>query len=109
MKIVFESYEGKVNVEHQSKYIIRESENFYEIESFSVWNSGSSYVRISKELLKESDFANIEKIGELELNIWKGCYDNENCQVSYKGKWYSGKTINKIQNANKDYDWEKYV
>lgn len=110
MKEVYTSYDGLLDVDHQSKYTIFESDNFYQIETKSVWtDKEDQYIRISKSLLKESDFNNIEKISEIWQDIENGCYNDPNCQIMYKNKWYSGTTINKIQNDKKDYRWHLYV
>lgn len=107
MKEIYRSFEGKLNVENQSGYIIYEIENFYQIEFISVRTSGSDKVRIKKELLQKEDFENLEKITEIEMDIENGRADYGQCW--YKEKWYSYDTINKIQCKNQDNYWKRYV
>ena len=108
MKEVYRSFEGKLGVDRQSGYIIEEGDGFYEINFLSVWNDQEDgKVRISKEI--KFDFSDIEKISQIVMDIENGCYNSEKCQVLYNGKWYSGKSINKIQNAKKDHKWKRYV
>ena len=108
MKEIYRSFEGKLNVNNQSGYIIEEGNDFYQISFLSVQNDQKDdKIRVSKEI--KFDFTDVDKIAEIALDIENGCYDSEKCQVLYNGKWYSGKTINKIQNANKDYRWIRYI
>lgn len=106
---IYESYPYRLDVEHQEKHEIYEGNGYYEIVFISVWSSSDGHVRIAKELLNKEDFGNLEKIGEIVSDIEYGCYDNKNCQIFFRGKWYSGKTICKIQADRKDDDWKKYV
>ena len=46
MKEIYRSFDGKLDVDNQSGYIVYEGNGFYEIESFSVWRSGSKRVRL---------------------------------------------------------------
>lgn len=108
MKEIYRSFEGKLNVNNQSGYTIEEGNDFYQISFLSIQDDQKDdKIRISKEI--KFDFTDVDKIAEIALDIENGCYDSEKCQVLYNGKWYSGKTINKIQNANKDYRWKRYI
>ena len=108
MKEIYRSFEGKLNVNNQSGYIIEDGNDFYQISFLSIQDDQKDdKIRVSKEI--KFDFTDVDKIAEIALDIENGCYDSEKCQVLYDGKWYSGKTINKIQNANKDYRWKRYI
>jgi len=107
-KEVYRSFEGKLNVDVQKGYIITELDGFYEIEFLTVWSDiGDSRIRIRKEFLSENDFANLEKITELMIDVEDGRADCGQC--FYKGKWYGYDTICKIQETNKSYDWKNFV
>ena len=109
MKELYKSFEGKLGVENQNGYIIYEADNsLLEIEELSIRQDIKKYrYRVPATLLPKADFANIQKIGELQADIWNGCY--ENGQIFFKGKWYSGKKIAEIQQKNQDQNWQKYV
>lgn len=108
MKEIYRSFEGKLDVNNQSGYIIEDGNDFYQVSFISVWTDQEDRkYRISKEI--KFDFTDIDRISEIVTDIENGCYDSEKCQVLYNGKWYSGKTINKIQSKNDDYYWKRYV
>lgn len=108
MKEVYRSFEGKLDCENQSGYIIQKLNDFYEIEFLSVWmDVNDSKVRIRKEFLSESDFGNLEKIGELQMDIENGCGDFGQCW--YNGKWYGFDAICKIQEKNQSNEWKRFV
>lgn len=109
MKEIYRNFEGKIGVDNQYGYIISEEDNFYLVEFISAWQSNSkgNSVRIRKDVLSLSDFSNLEKIAELEMDILYGRADYG--QVQYKGKWYSVPMIRKIQNDHQDGNWRKYV
>lgn len=108
MKEIYRSFEGKLDVNNQSGYIIEEGNDFYQVSFLSVQDDQKDdKIRVSKEI--KFDFTDVDRIAEIATDIENGCYDSEKCQVLYNGKWYSGKTINKIQNANKDYRWKRYI
>lgn len=107
---VYRSFEGKLDCDTQTGYIITEFSDFYEIEFLSVWSDvGDSRVRIRKGLLAKDDFANLDsdRIVEIIADIEFGRADYGQC--FYKGKWYSYDTICRIQEVNKSYDWRKFV
>ena len=110
MKEVYRSFEGKLDVDNQTGTIVYDGCEYWQFESLSVWQGAQkSLYRISKAVLKESEFEDDEKIGEIIVNISNGNYEDKNMQEFYNGKWYSSPTIRKIQNDNQDYNWEKYV
>lgn len=91
MKKIYQSFEGKLDVAEQSGYIVYQGNGFYEVESFSVWKSGSHKVRLKNPV----DWTDFEAIAIASVGV--ECGDVEG-QAFYKGKWYSTDTINKIQN-----------
>lgn len=108
MKEVYRSFEGKLDCENRSGYIISEMKEFYEIEFLSVYrDSKDSKVRIRKEFLSESNFGNLEKIGQLQMDIENGCGDFGQCL--YKGKWYGYDAICKIQQKNQSNEWKRFA
>lgn len=109
MKELYRSFEGKLNVENQTGYIIYATSNgLLEIEELSVLPDAKTHrYRIPADLLPETDYANVEKIGALTADLWFGLY--ENGQIFFNGKWFSGKTISRIQQKNRDKFWQRYV
>lgn len=108
MKEIFRSFEGKLNCDNQSGYIIYESEKFYQIEFLSVWNDvEDGKIRIWKEYLSEKDFGNIEKINNIQMDIENGCFNYGQC--FYKQRWFGFNTICKIQDKNQSNEWKKFV
>lgn len=109
MKEVYRSFEGKLNLDNQSGYIIYELKDFYQIEFLSIEkiSDDSGSIRLRKHIFSEEDFSNLEKITKLETYIESGCADYGQCQ--YKGKWYSVPVIRKIQFERHDGNWKKYV
>ncbi len=102
MKEIYRSFDGKLDVDNQSGYIVYEGNGFYEIESFSVWRSGSKRVRLKAPV----DWTDLAAIGEATLGVEHGVVEG---QAFYKGKWYGTETINRIQNKYGDYSWQAYV
>ena len=110
MKEVYRSFEGKLDVDNQTGTIVYDGGEYWQFESLSVWQGAQkSLYRISKAVLKESEFEDDEKIGEIIVNISNGNYEDKNMQEFYNGKWYTSPTIRKIQNNNQDYNLKKYV
>lgn len=108
MKEIYRSFEGKLNVGNQTGYIIYELNDFYQIEFLSVWSDAKEdKVRIRKALLKEADFSNLEKIGDLQMDIENGCGDYGQCY--FNEKWYGFETICKIQDKHDDNNWKRHV
>lgn len=107
-KEVYRSFEGKLDVNNQTGYVIYELKDFYQIEFLSVWSDAKEdKVRIRKDLLKESDFLNLEKIGDLQMDIENGCRDYGQCY--FNEKWYGYETIRKIQDKHDDNNWKRHV
>lgn len=105
MKEIYRSFEGKLTAENQFGYIIFEGDGFWQIEHVSTWSdTPDTAYRIAKTALNESDFGNLEKIGEIELSIDDGCYESDKMQVRYKGSWYSCSKIRKIRESNRSYN-----
>ncbi len=102
MRIIYQSFEGKLDVDEQTGYIVYQGNGFYEVESFSVWRSGSHKVRFKNPV----DWTDSAAIGEASIGVEHGVVDG---QAFYRGKWYSTATINKIQNRYDTYDWKDYV
>ena len=110
MKEIYRSFEGKLTAENQFGYIISEGNGFWQIEHVSTWiDTPDTAYRITKTALSESDFGNLEKIGEIELSIDDGCYESDKMQVRYKGIWYSCPKIRKIQETSGDYNWKRHI
>ena len=66
MKKVYESYEGKVDVDHRTKYIIYDHTNKnWRIDCISAYLGESKRVYISKDLLKENQFSDWSYIKDL--------------------------------------------
>lgn len=107
MKEVYRSFEGKLDVDNQSGYIISELKDFYQVDFLSVWQGRDSKVRIKKELLPECDFSDIDKITKLTDDIEYGRQDAGQCY--YNGKWYGYDTICDIQNKNQTSNWKRYA
>ena len=107
-KEIYRSFEGFLNIDNQSGYIIYDTNEFYEVEFLNVCSdTKTDRVRIRKNLLRKEDFGNLLKIGELQYDIENGRADYGQCY--YKDKWYGYKMICKIQKENKDGNWKKYV
>lgn len=110
MQEVYRSFEGKLDVGNQRGYIIYDGVTFYEIHFISVWSDEKDHkVRIPKTLINAADFSDREKLDVIGFQIENGAFDSENAQTFYKGKWYSGVLINKIQRARQDHNWKKYI
>lgn len=108
MEEIYRSFEGLLDVKNQTGYIVYELKDFYEIEFLSVWsNAKESRVRIRKNLLKESDFSNLEKIGALQMDIENGRGDFGQCY--FNEKWYGYETIRKIQAKYDDNNWKRHI
>lgn len=110
MKELYRSFEGKLDVDNQSGYIIYDNKktNTYEIQFINVTVSKKSEkFRVSKNLLSQNEFSNLEKIQTLYVEVGNGVY--ENGQISYKNRWYSAKMIRDIQKDRQDQNWKKYV
>ena len=105
MKEIYRSFEGKLDVDNQSGYIIYELKDFFQIDWLSV-SSKTQRVRIGKKLLTSEDFENENKLAELSLAVENG---NVNGQCYYHDKWYDYQTICKIQKKRQSYDWKMYV
>ena len=107
-KEVYRSFDKLLGVDNQTGYIIYELKDFYEVEFLSVWSDAKeSKVRIRKEFLQESDFSNLEKIGDLQMGIENGCGDYGQCY--FNDKWYGYDTIRKIQIKHEDPSWKRHV
>lgn len=108
MKEVFCSFEGKLNFDNQSGYVIYELEDFYQVEFLDVFGDvQQEKVRIKKHLLSDSDFGDLDKISGMCDDI---LYGRANLgQYFYKGKWYDYDTICKYQLINHDFNWRCYV
>lgn len=105
MKEIYRSFEGKLDVDNQSGYIIYELKDFFQIMWLSV-SSKTQRIRIGKKLLTTDDFKNENKLAEMSLAVEDG---NINGQFHYHDKWYDYQTICKIQKRYQDYNWKKYV
>lgn len=109
-EVVYKSFEGKLNIDNQSGYVITDAGKFWEINFLSVdIDRPDVLIRIKKELLPESDFENIanEKYANLMHEINEGISDSG--QTFFRGRWYGFDAIQKIQIANKSYNWRKFV
>ena len=109
---VYRSFEGKLNYDNQTGYIIYDDGNWWTLENLSVWrdiNPIKTFYRIDKSVLSPAEFDNIEKIAKIEIDIDNGNFDSPNMQVNYHDKWYSCTTIRQIQNTYQDYEWRKYI
>lgn len=82
MQEIYRSFEGKLNVDCQSGYIILELKERYQIEWLTVWGK-TNKVRVRKDLLPVEDFGNEEKISELFTDAFHGCL--KGCSYQYKG------------------------
>ena len=109
MKEIYRSFDGNLSPENTDGYIIYEiAGGLLEIESLSVRpDTIDARFRIPRELLPESDYGDLAKIGELEADAWNGCYRRG--QVFFKGKWYSGEMIDKIQQDAGDNYWQRHI
>lgn len=104
-KEIYRSFEGKLDPDTRSGYVIYETNNFYEINFLSVYSEiGTQKIRVPKTT--KFEFDNLEQISEIQEDVENGCRDG---QAYYKEKWYSQQTINKIQKNNSDYNWRRYV
>ncbi|MFQ7471149.1 MAG: hypothetical protein ACLRML_02515 [[Ruminococcus] lactaris] len=101
---LYRSFEGKLNIETQSGYIIYEISDYYEIEFVSLGTGATSKFRVSKDM--QFDFTDKCKIGELDVGVCDGTIKG---QAFYKEKWYSTELINKMQKEHQDYNWRKYI
>ena len=63
MNEIYRSFEGKLNVDNQSGYIISELKETYQIENFTVWGK-SQKIRVKKGLLPVEDFGNEKRISK---------------------------------------------
>lgn len=106
MKEIYRTFET-LNMENQTGYTISEAGDMYEINFCSIWTSAGDKVRIKKEMLPESEFRNLKKIGEIQMSIENGCADYGQCW--YKDKWWSYEKIKKIQEKHEDMNWKKHV
>ena len=104
---VYRSFEGKLDVDHPSGYIITELKDFYEVEFLSIESNNPAKFRIGKEFLSQEDFQDEQKLLGLMADVENGCILNG--QAYYKERWYSGETISRIQNQKQDYNWRKYA
>lgn len=102
MKEIYQSFEGKLGVDQRFGYIVSQGNGFYEVESFSVWKSGSHKVRLKDPV----DWTDFDAIAIASVGVERGVVEG---QAFYNGKWYSTETINKIQDRWGDYDWKSYV
>ena len=102
MKEIYQSFEGKLDYDQQFGYIVSQGNGFYEVESFSVWKSGSHKVRLKDPV----DWTDFDAIAIASVGVERGVVEG---QAFYNGKWYSTETINKIQDRWGDYDWKSYV
>ena len=108
-KELYRSFEGKLNASNRAGYIIYEYDaDRLLLEDLSVdLEIYDSYYVIPKYALPEEEYGSLEKIGELEVAIDDGYY--EDGMVQYRGKWYSGKLIRSIQRDRNDPNWRRYV
>ena len=107
--VVYKSFEGKLDV-NQSGYVITDAGKFWEIEFLSVDTERPDIpIRIKKELLPESDFGNLMewKYVRLVEEINEGISDSG--QSFFRGRWYGYDEIQRLQTANKSYNWRKFV
>lgn len=109
MKEIYRSFEGKLSPENPEGHIIYAiGDDLLEIETASaVKGTVTTRIRVPQALLPESDYNNLERLGELAADCSNGCYKRG--QIFFKGRWYSSEMISKIQQANRDNYWQKYV
>ena len=107
---VYRSFEGKLDADNQSGYIIYDGGDWWQIEIISVGQyTPKTICRIDKNALNPAEFEDFFKIAYIETNIEVGNYNNKNMQVYYRNKWYISSRIREIQNCYQDYNWKKYV
>lgn len=105
MKEVFRSFEGKLNLDNRTGYIIYDHDDFYEVHFLNIdLDIDDSKIRIPKSV--EFEFDDLDKISGIQTDIENGCRKG---QVFYNGKWYNQESINKIQKSHNDYSWRKYL
>lgn len=107
LKEIYRSFEGKLDMENQSGYVIYETERYYHIEFLDIDREKQREVRIWKEHLKPEDFGDLEKITEIWMDIENGRADYGQCL--YRGKWWTYDNICMIQKANQDMNWKRYA
>lgn len=108
-KELYRSFEGKLGVENQEGYIIYDiGGGRLQIENYNVWTHGPQEpFRIPSKLLPPEDYDNEEKIVELCMDAWYG--RRAGAEIYFRGRWYSDKAIEKIQQLHEDNVWQKYV
>ena len=107
---VYRSFEGKLDADNQSGYIIYDGGDWWQVESISVWQyTPKTICRIDKDALDPAEFDDFYKIADIEINIEAGNYNNKNMQAYYKNKWYSSPQIREIQNFCQNHNSKIYV
>ena len=108
-KEIYRTFDGMLDVDNTDGYIIYSiGDDMLEVESISVRpDVVTDRFRVPSNLLPESDFGNLLKLGELAIETGDGVYTRG--QTFYNGKWYSGATITEIQKKNDDLNWKLYV
>ena len=102
---IYRSFEGKLDYENQGGYIIYDySENYFLVDSFSVFSSTHNYVLINKNI--DFDFENESRIAEIEQEVENG---TESGAVMVNGKWYYQKQIVDLQKKYQDYRWRLHL
>lgn len=110
MEEIYRSFDGKLGAEQQEGYILYSvnSGDLIEYEGLSVWeNTETARARIPARYLPETDYGNLEKIGELIVDCYNGNLPGG--QIHINGKWWSYNAICKIQEQHQDNHWMRYI
>lgn len=80
---VYRSFEGKLDADNQSGYIIYDGGDWWQVEIISVGQyTPKTICRIDKNALNPAEFEDFFKIAYIETNIEVGNYNNKNMDRS---------------------------
>ena len=109
MQEIYCSFDGKLDLDNQSGYVIYSLGNgLLQIEFLSINRDvKDEKYRLPDNLLRVSDLDNAEKLISLCLEVSNG--NISGAQYFYKGKWWSPESIMKVQKEHCDNNWKKYI
>lgn len=106
MKELYRNFE-KLGIERQWGYIIYDDGDNFLIEYVSVYDEEEAKILLPKRFLLDGEFSEEATINQFWIMVNHG--DIMDAKVFYKGKWYSGEDIWRIQQENRNYRWKRYV
>ena len=102
MKELYRSFEGLLNIDNPSGYVVYELKEWYQVDFLNVYcDVADSKVRFAKDYAPDH-WGNAKAIAELDDAVFCGRIPG---QMYYRGK---GRTPRKIMDSNGDYIWTRY-